>query len=154
MKLYIEQVAGVWSHTRYRDDFLNTPKQEYNAQGWYDFEPTPQPDSKVNIINSHAVYLDAENIARYRWTQTLKTGEDLVRAIRDMWALTRVQRNELLQESDFTQLADAPMTPAKQAEWAAFRQVLRDMTTQADPFNLVWPISPAGRVASIGVVRV
>ena len=36
-------------------------------------------------------------------------------------------RNDLLKESDITQLADAPLTDAKKAEWATYRQALRDM---------------------------
>ena len=48
MKIYIQQVDGSWSHTAYREDFENLPKAEYNAQGWYDFEPTPQPAGELN----------------------------------------------------------------------------------------------------------
>jgi hypothetical protein len=32
------------------------------------------------------------------------------------------------------------MTDAQKAEWAAYRQALRDLPqTQTDPFNIVWP---------------
>lgn len=154
MKIYIQQVDGVWSHTQYRDDFANLPKAEYNAQGWYDFEPTPPPEVDFNVVNSFEVYLDAENIARYRWTTTAKTGAELAQAIKDKWTGVRIQRTEMLAKSDFTQVADAPMSAEKRAEWVAYRQALRDITLQADPFNIVWPASPDGRVTQIGVVRV
>lgn len=36
-------------------------------------------------------------------------------------------RTHLLQQSDWTQVIDAPLTAAKKAEWAAYRQQLRDM---------------------------
>ncbi len=36
-------------------------------------------------------------------------------------------RKYLLQESDWTQVVDSPLTAAKKAEWAAYRQQLRDM---------------------------
>jgi len=42
----------------------------------------------------------------------------------EAWAL----RNKLLQESDWTQLTDSP---ADKAEWAVYRQALRDITDQA-----------------------
>lgn len=36
-------------------------------------------------------------------------------------------RTHLLQQSDWTQVTDSPLTPAKKAEWATYRQQLRDM---------------------------
>ncbi len=57
------------------------------------------------------------------------------------WPLVRAQRNRLLQASDWTQLPDVPL--ATKEAWAAYRQALRDITEQADPFNIVWPALPA-----------
>lgn len=55
-------------------------------------------------------------------------------------------RKDLLQESDITQLADAPLTDAKKAEWATYRQALRDMpVTNASATTyeeIVWPVKP------------
>jgi len=28
------------------------------------------------------------------------------------------------------------------AAWATYRQELRDITTQSDPFNIIWPSKP------------
>ena len=39
----------------------------------------------------------------------------------------RAKRNKLLQESDWTQTVDSPLTDAKRAEWATYRQALRDL---------------------------
>jgi hypothetical protein len=55
------------------------------------------------------------------------------------WAVVRIERNKLLAGSDWTQMPDAP-EPNK-AAWATYRQALRDITGQADPFNIVWPVS-------------
>ena len=52
------------------------------------------------------------------------------------WLLIRAQRNSLLIGCDWTQVADAPVDAAA---WAVYRQALRDITTQADPFSIVWP---------------
>lgn len=55
------------------------------------------------------------------------------------------QRNELLYASDWTQIPNNPLTTAKQQEWAAYRQALRDITIQPGyPFNIVWPTAPQG----------
>jgi hypothetical protein len=50
-------------------------------------------------------------------------------------------RNNLLKESDWTQLEDVPMTLKN--EWKIYRQALRDVTLQETfPDNIEWPISP------------
>ena len=55
-------------------------------------------------------------------------------------AQVRAKRNTLLQQSDWTQVADAP---ANQAAWATYRQTLRDITMQSGfPENVVWPTPP------------
>lgn len=53
------------------------------------------------------------------------------------------RRSKLLIASDWTQIPNNPLTAEKQAEWAIYRQALRDITTQTDyPFNTVWPTPP------------
>jgi len=55
-------------------------------------------------------------------------------------AQARAQRNALLQQSDWTQVSDAPVD---QAAWATYRQGLRDITAQAGfPENINWPTRP------------
>jgi hypothetical protein len=55
------------------------------------------------------------------------------------WATVRTERNKKLYESDWTQLADAPVDDIA---WAVYRQALRDVTTQSNPFNIIWPVPP------------
>jgi hypothetical protein len=55
-------------------------------------------------------------------------------------AIVRGKRNSLLQDSDWTQVADAPVD---QAAWAAYRTLLRDITSQAGfPYSVTWPTQP------------
>ena len=52
----------------------------------------------------------------------------------------RKQRNDKLKDSDWTQVADAPVN---KAVWAAYRQALRDVTTQVGfPVTIDWPEAP------------
>ena len=52
----------------------------------------------------------------------------------------RDQRNTKLTESDWTQVADAPVN--KEA-WATYRQALRDVPSQAGfPWEVTWPDAP------------
>jgi len=64
------------------------------------------------------------------------TAEELQARVDTQWQVVRTQRNQMLKDSDWTQVADAPVD---KAEWATYRQELRDITQQADPFNLTWP---------------
>jgi hypothetical protein len=55
------------------------------------------------------------------------------------------RRNQLLAESDWTQLPDAraAMGAEKAAEWDAYRQALRDITDQPGyPAEINWPVKP------------
>ena len=53
------------------------------------------------------------------------------------WAVVRNERSRLLLASDWTQMPDAP--EGNKAAWATYRQVLRDITQQVDPFHINWP---------------
>jgi hypothetical protein len=56
------------------------------------------------------------------------------------WPIVRMDRNKRLQVCDWTQLADIP-TETKTL-WEPYRQALRDVTEQSDPFNIIWPTPP------------
>lgn len=58
----------------------------------------------------------------------------------DEWIKVRKDRGIKLNASDWTQLPDVPL--ATKEAWAAYRQQLRDVTLQPDPFNIVWPQPP------------
>ena len=56
------------------------------------------------------------------------------------WVKVRFERDEFLASSDWTQLPD--VSNVDKTAWATYRQQLRDITTQADPFNITWPSTP------------
>ena len=61
-------------------------------------------------------------------------------------AKIKKHRNFLLQESDWTQVPDSPLSDSKKAEWATYRQELRDMmtsvTNETEIGSVVWPTPP------------
>lgn len=59
------------------------------------------------------------------------------------WSQVRNQRQQLLQASDWTTLSDVPLTIEQKAQWATYRQALRDVTNQPGPLNIVWPVPPS-----------
>ena len=56
------------------------------------------------------------------------------------WVAVRAERDALLKATDWTQLPDVP--PSTRALWTDYRQALRDITGQSDPFSIVWPVAP------------
>lgn len=75
--------------------------------------------------------------------QTAAEQEAAYKASKDVEqaASIRQQRTQQLKDTDWTQVADAPVG---QAAWAAYRQQLRDITSQPEfPWNIQWPAQPA-----------
>ena len=58
------------------------------------------------------------------------------------WTSVRQDRNVLLQRSDWTQIEDYDLG-ADRPTWASYRQALRDITLQPNPFDLTWPQEPS-----------
>lgn len=47
-----------------------------------------------------------------------------------IWDELIEKRNRRLEASDWTQMADSPLSDTKKAEWATYRQALRDLPQQ------------------------
>ena len=47
--------------------------------------------------------------------------------------LLRIQRDALLNQSDWTQGSDSPLSNSKKDEWKTYRQSLRDLHKTANP---------------------
>ena len=78
-----------------------------------------------------------------KWVQTWdvadRTAEEIDNILSEQWNWVRAVRNEKLAACDWTQLSDAPVDAAA---WSVYRQELRDITNQTDPFNIIWPQEP------------
>ena len=56
------------------------------------------------------------------------------------WATIRAQRDAKLTSCDWTQISDSPKY--QDEDWLIYRQALRDITEQENPYNIVWPEEP------------
>jgi hypothetical protein len=60
--------------------------------------------------------------------------------------IIRAKRRNKLSESDWTQVSDNQLTDAKKAEWATYRQALRDVPANnsdvTDLSDIIWPTKP------------
>lgn len=70
------------------------------------------------------------------------TNSEIEANTESQWAKIRSQRDLLLSSCDWTQLPDVPFVEQARQEWATYRQALRDVTSQADPYNIEWPVAP------------
>lgn len=60
----------------------------------------------------------------------------------ELMAKIRSARNRRLTGSDWTQVADSPLSPENKLAWAVYRQALRDFPETCDPAAPVWPTAP------------
>jgi hypothetical protein len=74
----------------------------------------------------------------------LVVNEDLANAkLASQWSVLRAERNFKLTACDYTQLVDSPLDAPTKAEWATYRQDLRDLPENTvDPTNPTWPTEP------------
>ena len=61
-----------------------------------------------------------------------------------LMASLRTSRDSLLAACDWTQMPDSPLSETGRAEWADYRQALRDLPeTVTNPATAEWPVAPA-----------
>ena len=64
--------------------------------------------------------------------------------LKEEWRDVLQKRNNKLTASDWTQMADSPLSDSKKAEWATYRQALRDLPANtSDPANPTYPTKPS-----------
>ena len=102
----------------------------------------PQPDYTARTQNCipNTAPTHIEGAWTLGWTVADKEVDEIVEYDEEAATHTRVTRDSLLDDSDWTQVADAPVDATA---WATYRQALRDVTAQVGfPHNVVWPTKP------------
>jgi hypothetical protein len=98
----------------------------------------PEHDPATQSLNEgDAVLIDGA--WHQNWVVTDLDSEAIDALNQKMFDAIRAERNAKLIASDWTQVLDAPVDAAA---WAEYRQALRDITDQPNPFELAWPIEP------------
>lgn len=60
--------------------------------------------------------------------------------LEEQWKIIREKRNQLLKDSDWTQISDYDLSVENKEEWANYRKKLRDLPEiQTNPFDITWP---------------
>lgn len=95
-------------------------------------------DSATQKLASCAPYIQGD------WVYTVEvvvlTPEDIEARNQAQASNVRAERDELLLDSDWTQLSDSPVDPLP---WRTYRQELRNVPQQTGfPWTIVWPVAP------------
>ncbi len=83
-------------------------------------------------IQSGSVYIQAYSVED---VDTAEVNEGRLEYIRG-------KRDELLLETDWVVLPHSPITGSDLDEWIQYRQDLRNITNQENPFEIIWPTKP------------
>ena len=129
----------------YKEIFRNT---SFSASGPSDEFLAENSAKKVTVFKAHdratqkLVSVDPyeEDGIVYTVSVVDKTAEEIAADLNSKASQIRSQRNQLLTASDWTQVLDAPID---RTAWAAYRQALRDITSQEGfPASVQWPNDP------------
>ena len=138
----------------YRELFGNT---SFNGNGPSDEFLTANNAKKVNAFKTHdrltqklvscSAYDDGEFVSVVQVTDM--SAEEIQAAKDSAMAQIRGQRNQLLKDCDWTQIADCT---ADKTAWATYRQALRDLpSTITEPRTFTdWPHNPDWVANSMG----
>ena len=81
-------------------------------------------------------YLDGDKVYIVKVENT--TTEEQTALKNAEWENVRNLRNTKLKRTDWRASSDLTLSD----EWKAYRQALRDIPTQSDPYNITWPTEP------------
>lgn len=123
-------------------NFYVLPSEKLIEHGWYPVRLVENPN-KTNTTKfvDYTFVVENNEVVQYENIRE-KTPEEIQEETDKQWIKMRAERNKLLFISDWTQLSDSPLTNEKKQDWQTYRQQLRDVTNQTDPFNIIWPIKP------------
>jgi hypothetical protein len=137
-------------NTSFPDTVSDATMAEYGAMRVYFSTPPELTDTQLSEEATPVFDVDAQ-----RWSQgwmvreltaeellqrNTKRDEELLQRNITQTNAVRVARNNMLKDSDWTQLADSP---ADKTAWAVYRQALRDVTAQVGfPWTVTWPDAP------------
>jgi hypothetical protein len=105
----------------------------------YVVTPTPMPNDYTKNITEGTPVL-TNGIYYQNWIQINASQSEIDYRLENQWFIIRQTRNELLAECDWTQLAD--VSAETKSIWSEYRQSLRDITSQTNPFSITWPVKP------------
>ena len=93
-----------------------------------------RPTQKLTTVDA---YVDSGKVYTVKVEST--TSDEQTDLTNQQWVNVRSERDLKLQETDWRASSDLTLSDA----WKTYRQALRDVPTQSDPFNITWPTKPS-----------
>lgn len=107
---------------------VGLPAGSVELPNWAGWPVRPSPDHSLVLLDGSIAWVDGRSEAQ-------------------AWAAARERRDSLLSGTDkhwirAQELAGQVLAAWPNGAWASYRQALRDITNQPDPFNITWPTPP------------
>ena len=147
LRIVNETIEYPYSVEQLRKDAYNISFPETMSQsmleefGVYNVVATPKPTDYTKNISEGTPTL-TDGVYYQVWSQADATESEITERINQKWEAIRDNRNTLLKDSDWTVLVDSPLSGSVLENWKTYRQELRDVTSQENPSNIVWPNQP------------
>ena len=146
--MYAQQLDGLWrelaGNIRFAPNIFQTveslsdeQREELNV---YFIEDSLRSELTNTQKYGDPVFTISGAIVERSYPVVDKTDEEIQAESLSKAEEVRTERNQKLTDSDWTQLADAPVD---KTAWATYRQALRGIPIQSGfPFSVVWPDVP------------
>ena len=92
------------------------------------------------MVNGVLVTMTDAEIAEFNASLPIKTETD---ALNEQWRYVRNKRDDLLTKTDWVVTKASETGVAETDAWKTYRQALRDITTQSNPYDITWPTKPS-----------
>lgn len=102
-------------------------------------------DSLGNWVENYEVvdmFADTTDLEGNTTTKAQHESAFLATRLANQWTNIRATRDNILKESDWMVIRATETDTTLDTEWATYRQALRDITEEADPFDITWPVKP------------
>ena len=132
------EVRSMYPNTSFPSQWTPALVEELGLDPVFE-SPTPTT-TRYQTAFKDGVEQDAQG--RWLWKWSISEMDDETKAVKDaeQAKAVRSDRDKRLSDTDWTQVADAPVD---KAAWATYRQALRDVPTQAGfPYDITWPSKP------------
>ena len=92
------------------------------------------PTQKLSTVDAYV-----EGGKAYNVKVESTTSDEQTALINQQWANIRFERDRKLEKTDWRASSDLTLSD----DWKTYRQALRDVPTQSDPYNIAWPTEPS-----------
>ena len=92
------------------------------------------PTQKLSTVDAYV-----EGGKAYNVKVESTTSDEQTALINQQWANIRFERDRKLKDTDWRASSDLTLSD----DWKTYRQALRDVPTQSDPYNITWPTEPS-----------